>query len=79
MTLIQKLNKELAKVNLEFKQTKELAEKFRGVLVDKEQGIEIKYEVPKILQWNKVNSFAQNCRSHIDMYIQLKEMKGGNQ
>ena len=78
MTLIQKLNKELAKVGLEFKPTKELREKFKGILIDKKADVEIPYEVLKILQWDKVASFAKSCREHIDLYIQLNKMtKGG--
>lgn len=75
MTLIEKVNKELDKVGLEFKVKKELVEKFKGTLIDKKANIEIPYEVAKILQWNKVKSFAANCRMHIDMYIQLENMK----
>lgn len=74
MTLIQKLNKELDKVGLEFKQTKELRDKFKGILIDKKSSIEIPYEVQKILQWDKVNLFANGCRKHIDMYIQINNM-----
>ena len=78
MTLIQKLNKELDKLDLEFIETKELREKYRGILIDKKTGVEITYEVQKILQWDKVKIFAQNCREHIDMYIELNKMtKGG--
>lgn len=78
MTLIQKLNKELEKVGLEFKETKELRDKYKGVLIDKKADVEIPYEVQKILQWDKVKSFANNCREHINMYVELNNrMKRG--
>lgn len=80
MTLIQKVNKELEKVGLEFKPVKELRDKFKGILIDKKNQVEIPYEVQKILQWDKVESFAKSCRDHINLYIQLSKMtKGGNQ
>lgn len=77
MTLIQKLNKELEKVGLEFKTSKELATKFKGMLIDKKTNIEIPHEVVKILQWDKIRSYANWCRDYMDMAIKLNKMKEG--
>lgn len=75
MTLIQKLNKELSKLGLRYEPTKELTEKFKGMLIDEKHNVQMPYEVPKILQWNKVSSFANCCRDTINMFIEIERMK----
>lgn len=75
MTLLQKLNKELDKVGLEFKPTKELRDKFRGILIDKQTKKEMPHEVVKILQYDKTPTYANWCREYMNMYIKLY---GGN-
>ena len=74
MTLIQKLNKELEKLNLKFIKEKEFNEKYKGKLVDTKLNYEIKYEVPKALQYNMTGSYAKQCRNLIDMHIKYEEM-----
>ena len=76
MTLLQKLDKELAKLNLKFNMQKEFNEKYKGTLEDTELNYVIKYEVPKALQYNMVGSYAKQCRKLIDMHIQYDRMIG---
>ena len=78
MTLLEKLNKELEKVQLEFKQTKECNEKFNGILTDKQTGTQMPFEVWKSLQNDKIKNHAKWCREYMDNNIKLSNMmKGG--
>lgn len=74
MTLLQKVNKEFQKVNLAFIQTKELNDKYKGILKDTKTEIEIPYDIPKLLQYDKVNSFAKMSRDLMNMHIKYQEM-----
>lgn len=78
MTLLEKLNQELNKVGLEFRQTKEFNDKFKGILVDKEKEIQTPFEVMKCLQFDKLESHAKWCRDYMNTTIQFSNMvKGG--
>lgn len=71
MSLIEKLNKELNKHNLEFKIIKEYSTKYKGILIDKNTDIKLDFEVEKCLQINYIKSFSEFCRKHIDLYSSL--------
>lgn len=75
MTLLEKLNSELEKLNLKFVSEKELNGKFKGLLVDTKQAIQMEFEVDKSLQFNMINSFSNFCRKHMDMYLKLVHIK----
>lgn len=80
MTLLEKLNKELNVYDLEFIKEKESNFKFTGILRDTETKTEVQFEVWKSLQWNKMKSHAEWCRSYMDNYIFITNLqKGGKQ
>lgn len=74
MTLLQKLNKELEKVNLVFIVKKEFNEKFKGVLKDTTTNYEIKFEIWKTLQNNYLKDYSKYCRNYVDTSIKCEQM-----
>lgn len=73
MTLLERLNKELSIYELEFKTKKEYNDKFKGVLIGKQTGIEIPFEVNKALQHNAIKSHCKWVNDYVNLYIKLKQ------
>lgn len=70
-TLIQKYNEELKKLGLEFESTKECNDKFVGNVIENGVTILSKWNVSKLLQWNKVKSFAEMTKNNVEMHKKL--------
>lgn len=70
-SLIQKYQEELGKVGLEFEMTRECNDKFVGNVL--ENGIVIlnKWNLSKMLQWNKIKSFASMTKDNVEMHKKL--------
>lgn len=71
MELVTRVKKELEKYDLEFIIDKEYNTKFKGKIKDKKTGIEMPYELEKILQYNAVDSHCKNINESIKLYIKL--------
>ena len=72
MTLLEKLNKELSKVDLKFESEKEFMTKYKGTLVDTKNNIKIPFQVQKCLRYERTKEFATFCRDYADTCIKLK-------
>ena len=70
-SLVQKYNEELKKLGLEFETKKECNDKFVGNVL--ENGIIIlnKWNLSKLLQWNKVKSFAEMTKNNVEMHKKI--------
>ena len=73
MTLIERVNKELSNYELEFKIKKEYNDKFKGVLIEKQTGLEIPFEVSKQLQVNMIKQHCKWINDYANLYIKLKQ------
>lgn len=73
-TLIQKVKEEFKKVNLEVELVKECNDKFIVKVLEDNKVMIKNWDIQKCLQWNKVNSFAQMTRKHINDIKKLIEL-----
>ena len=73
-TLVAKFREELKKYGLDFKDVKEYSEKWKGNVYENDEVVLPKHDLLKIVQWNKVSSFAKMTKDMVDMRKKLKEM-----
>lgn len=70
-TLIQKVEEEFEKVNLEIELVKECNDKFIISVLENGKIILSKWEVSKSLQWNKIDNFVKMTRENVDRIKEL--------
>ena len=66
-TLIQKVKEELKKVNLDLEEVKECNDKYIVNILENNEIVIKKWEVPKLLQWNKIKSFVDMTKKNVEM------------
>lgn len=66
-TLIQKVKEELKNVNLDLEEVKECNDKYIVNILENNEIVIKKWEVPKLLQWNKVKSFVDMTKKNVEM------------
>ena len=66
-TLIQKVKEELKKVNLDLEEVKECNDKYIVNILENNEIVIKKWEVPKLLQLNKIKSFVDMTKKNVEM------------
>jgi hypothetical protein len=72
MTLVERLNKELSKYELQFVCQKEYGTKFKGFIIEKNKGAKIPYELEKSLQVEYIEKHCKWINDYVDLYLKLK-------
>lgn len=67
--LLTTVKEKLEKRGLVFELKRECNDKFKGTLIQKETGASIPFEISKMLQANRIESFCDNAEKSFEMYI----------